>query len=269
MGQTGPVSRLAGFGTMAAAIAGFFYPVGWPDRAPAGPYSAYTDYTSPRWLVAAIMGALEHRRATGQGQYIDLAQAEAALHLMGPALLERTVNGRVWERAGNRDMALAPHGAYATAGDDRWITIACVTDEAWAALAAEMGAGDLAGLSVEERHARHDELDERIESWTSGLDGEQLMKTLQDLGVAAHIMQHSPELVADPQLVHRHQFVQVDHAKSDRFVVDGSRFKLSRTPASITHGGPCYGEHSFEILTDILGYDGDRIAELAVAELLE
>ncbi|MCP5026346.1 MAG: CoA transferase [Actinomycetia bacterium] len=269
MGQTGPVARLAGFGTMASAISGFFYPVGWTDRAPCGPYSAYTDYTSPRWLVASIMGALEHRRATGQGQYIDLSQAEAALHLMGPALLERTVNGRIWERAGNRDMAMAPHGAYATVGDDCWIAIACVNDDQWAALSGAMGADELVGLSTAERHTRHDELDERIEAWTSSLDGDELMVRLQELGVAAHIMQHSPELVADPQLVHRGQFVAVEHGKADQFFVDGSRFRFSRTPAAVTHAGPCYGEHTFEVLTDILGYGGDRIAELAGAELLE
>ncbi len=269
MGQTGPVSRLAGFGTMAAAISGFFYPVGWIDRAPCGPYSAYTDYTSPRWLVCAVMGALEHRRATGRGQYIDLSQSEAALHLMGPSLLDYTVNGRIWERAGNRDTVMAPHGVYATRGDDRWIAIACADDADWAALAARMGADDLAGLSLADRHARHDELDERIEAWTSSIDGDQLMKTLQERGVAAHIMQHSPELVTDPQLTHRGQFVEVEHAKADNFVVDGSRFRMSRTPAVVQYAGPCYGEHTFEILTDVLGYDGDRIAELAVAEVLE
>ncbi|MCP4226154.1 MAG: CoA transferase [Actinomycetia bacterium] len=269
MGQSGPVSSLAGFGTMAAAISGFFYPVGWPDRAPTGPYSAYTDYISPRWLVAAIMGALEHRRATGEGQYIDLSQAEAALHMMTPALLERTVNGRTWERAGNRDLDMAPQGAYATKGDDRWIAIACVDDAAWSILANELGATDLTDLSLAERRARHDELDERIEARTRELDGDELMVRLQGLGVAAHIIQNSPELVADPQLTHRGHFVTVEHGKADSFVVDGSRFRLSRTPAVITHGGPCFGEHTFEILTDILGYDGDRIADLAVAELLE
>lgn len=269
MGQTGPLSNLAGFGTMAAAISGFFYPVGYPDRNPIGPFSAYTDYTSPRWLVAAVLGALEHRRATGEGQYIDLSQAEAALHLMTPALLERSINGRVWERAGNRDRELAPHGVYPAAGDDRWVAIACESDQAWVALAAAMGAPELAGMVLAERHRRHDELDRRIEAWTRTVDGEELMERLQALGVAAHLVAHSPELAADPQLTHRGHFATVTHGKADTFVVEASRFHLSRTPAVITHGGPCYGEHTFEILTDLLGYDGDQIAQLAMAELLE
>ncbi|WP_420624496.1 CaiB/BaiF CoA transferase family protein [Candidatus Poriferisodalis sp.] len=284
MGQTGPLAMLAGFGTMAAAISGFFYPVGWPDRAPCGPFGAYTDYTSPRWLVAAVMGALEHRRRTGEGQYIDFSQAESALHLMAPALLDRTVNGRVAERVGNRDRHIAPQGVYRTAAtvpgaaadagpkavehDDNWIAIACVDDAQWQSLAAQMGRSDLADLTLAERHERHDDLDSVISAWIRGQDGMALMYRLQDVGVAAHIVQNSPEYTADPQIIHRGQQVEVPHAKQGTTVVDGSRFVLSRTPAGVTYGGPTLGEHSFEILTDVLGYDGDRIAELAVAELL-
>ena len=135
MGQTGPMAKLAGFGTMAGAISGFFYPVGWPDRAPCGPFSAYTDYTSPRWFATAILAAVEHQRVTGQGQHIDFAQVEAALHLLGPALLEQTVNSRIWERNANRDPVHAPHGAYPTASDDQWIAIACTSDSVWRTLA--------------------------------------------------------------------------------------------------------------------------------------
>ncbi len=277
MGQTGPLAMLAGFGTMAAAISGFFYPVGWPDRAPCGPFGAYTDYTSPRWLVAAVMGALEHRRRTGEGQYIDMSQAESALHLMAPAVLDRTVNGRVAHRVGNRDRHIAPQGVYQTAAseqfaavvpDDDWIAISCVDDSQWQSLAALMGRGDLSDLTLAERHERHDELDELISAWTRGHDGVALMHRLQDVGVAAHIVQNSPEYTADAQIIHRGQQVEVPHAKQGTTIVDASRFQLSRTPADVTYGGPTLGEHTFDILTDVLNYDSDRIAELAVAELL-
>ena len=269
MGQTGPLAMLAGFGTMAAAISGFFYPVGWTDRAPTGPYSAYTDYTSPRWLVASVMGALEHKRRTGQGQYIDLSQAEAALHLMTPALLEYSVNGNIWERAGNRDIVFAPQGGYPTSGNDNWIAISCKDDDQWQSLAQEMNRGDLADLTADERHAQHDELDSVISTWTVEQEGTELMERLQTLGVAAHIVQNSPELVADEQMTHRGCFVEVAHASHEPFFVDGTRFHMSRTPAQVTHAGPIFGEHTFEVLMECAGYDPDQIAELAVAELLE
>ena len=277
MGQSGPLALLAGFGTMAAAISGFFYPVGWPDRAPAGPFTAYTDYTSPRWLVAAVMGALEHKRQTGRGQYVDLSQSEAALHLMAPALLERTANGRIWEAAGNRDLVFAPQGAYRTAAgssagedhDDNWIAISCVDDGQWTALADAMGRGDLAPLTAAERHARHDELDEIISAWTRARDGKELMAEFQAAGVAAHIVQNSPEFTVDPQIIHREHLIEVPHAKQGTTTVENTRFVMSRTPAQVTYGGPTLGEHTFEVLTETLAYDSDRIAELAIAELLE
>ena len=269
MGQTGPLAMLAGFGTMAAAISGFFYPVGWTDRAPSGPFSAYTDYTSPRWLVASVMGALEHKRRTGEGQYIDLSQAEAALHLMSPALLEFSINGNVWERAGNRDDVFAPQGGYPTLGEDRWIAISCADDHQWTALAETMEREELASLTKEERRRRHDELDALISEWTQNYNGNELMERLQAKGVAAHTVQNSPELLTDPQMEHRGLFAQVIHASHEPFYVDGPRFQLSRTPGEVTHAGPVLGEHTFEILTEHLGYDSDRIAELAIAELLE
>jgi benzylsuccinate CoA-transferase BbsF subunit len=85
MGQTGPRAGFAGYGNLAAAISGFSNLGGWPDRAPAGPFSAYTDYVSPRFIALAILAALEHRRRTGEGQYIDCSQAECSLHFLGPA----------------------------------------------------------------------------------------------------------------------------------------------------------------------------------------
>ncbi|HXW83885.1 MAG TPA: CoA transferase, partial [Candidatus Binataceae bacterium] len=82
MGQTGPLARFAGFGNLAAAISGFHNLTGWPDRPPAGPFGAYTDYVSPRFTAIAILAALEYRRRTGKGQYIDQSQGEASLHFL-------------------------------------------------------------------------------------------------------------------------------------------------------------------------------------------
>ena len=72
---------------MAAAISGFHNLTGWADRKPAGPFGAYTDYIAPRFTAAAILAALEYRRRTGKGQYIDQSQSESALHFLSPALL--------------------------------------------------------------------------------------------------------------------------------------------------------------------------------------
>jgi crotonobetainyl-CoA:carnitine CoA-transferase CaiB-like acyl-CoA transferase len=269
MGQTGPHRQLAGFGTMAAAISGFFHITGWPDRRPCGPFLAYTDYVSPRFLLAAIMAALEHRRATGEGQYIDLSQAEATMQLLAPAILDYTVNGRVMERLGNADPAHAPHGVYPAVGDDQWIAITVTADEQWVALCDELRRPELAGMTAVERLARQDELDAVLAAWTEHRKAGDMMARLQELGVPAHQVQNTVEAFEDPQLQHRAHFVQVPHDAMGTTWVEGSRLRLSRTPAVIDHGSPTIGQHTWQVFTEILGYEDDRVAELAAAGLFE
>jgi crotonobetainyl-CoA:carnitine CoA-transferase CaiB-like acyl-CoA transferase len=187
MGQTGPLSTMAGFGTMGAAVSGFHALTGWPDRAPAGVFGAYTDYVSPRFTAIAILAALEHRRRTGRGQYIDLSQAEASTHFLTPAILDYTANGRELDRMGNFDPNDAPHGVYPAAGDDRWAAIVCRSDGEWHALCAIMGRGDLASdvrfESVAGRIEHRNEIDDAIARWTRSLEAAEIERLLQSRGI--------------------------------------------------------------------------------------
>jgi crotonobetainyl-CoA:carnitine CoA-transferase CaiB-like acyl-CoA transferase len=274
MGQTGPMSSFAGFGNLAAAISGFFSVTGWPDRPPAGPFGAYTDYLSPRFTVAAILAALDHRDRTGEGQYIDQSQAEASLHFLTPALLDYTVNGRVATATGNRDPQMAPHGVYpAAAGDDRWVAIAVTDDAAWARLCGAIGRDELTRdaryATLAGRLEHHDELDAMINAWTRERDPFEVEALLQAAGVAASAVQDSSDLYKDAQLLHRRHFVELPHEIHGTTTVEGSRFRLSRTPARIERAAPTFGRDNFYVLGTILGYDADRIAELAAAGVLE
>ena len=118
-GQTSTM-ELPGYGNLASAVFGFHHTTRWPDRpAAGGPFGAYTDTVSPRFGLAAVLAALDHRRRTGEGQYLDLSQGEASLQFLSPGLLDVEVNGHEFESLGNGDPALAPHGVYPVAGDDR------------------------------------------------------------------------------------------------------------------------------------------------------
>ncbi|WP_419863749.1 CoA transferase [Candidatus Poriferisodalis sp.] len=296
MGQTGPMRLYAGFGTMAAAIAGFYPVTGWPDRIPAGPFTAYTDYISPKLGVMLILSALAERDRTGRGQHIDFAQMEGALHFLATEFADEEINGRTAGRSGNADRHMCPHSVYPAAGDDRWVAIACETDEHWGALAALLAeaaagnaelaqaldtlsadasgggnassAGGLSGLNTDSRRAHAETIDAAITAWTEPREAADIEAALQACGVPAHRVSDAADLMADPQIVAREHFLSVPHAKHGHTWVENSNFELSRTPGRPLWGGPMFGEHNMEVLEGILGYDADKVAELVIAGAL-
>ncbi len=251
-GQTGPLANFAGYGTMAAAMSGFFGITGWPDRAPSGPFGAYTDYISPRFAHAALMAALDHRRRTGVGQYVDFAQAEGSLHAIAPLLLDYTINGNVTTPIGNSDRHFHPHGIFPCAGDDRWVAVACTNDDERAALQAIVGGLD----------------DDAISAWTASRDPGEAESVLIAAGVPAHRVADSVSMADDPQLIERQHFATVAHASLGDVVIEGPKYHLSRTPA-MAGSPPTLGQHTAQILTEILGYDDDKMVQLLISGGLE
>jgi crotonobetainyl-CoA:carnitine CoA-transferase CaiB-like acyl-CoA transferase len=273
MGQTGPTSRFVGFGNMAAAVAGFYNLCGWPDRPPSGPFGAYTDYIAPRFGAVSILTALDYRRRTGKGQYIDQSQAESALHFITPALLDCAANGRVVQGLGNDDPNFAPHGVYPTVGEDRWIAIACLNDDQWRSLCSAMNRNDLANnesfSTLASRLRNRSQLDDLIQMWTKGLEAEKAEKLLQSAGVPASVVQSSKDVCEDDQLASRGYLVEIDHSIQGKTAIEASRFKLSRTPAQTPRQAPSVGRDNQHILQNILGYDEARITELIAAEVVQ
>jgi crotonobetainyl-CoA:carnitine CoA-transferase CaiB-like acyl-CoA transferase len=272
MGQTGPLAKIAGFGNMAAAIVGFHNLTGWPDRPPAGVYGAYTDYLSPRFTAIALLAALDHRRRTGEGQYIDQSQAECSIHFLGPAILDYTVNGRVDGRVGNFDPTFAPHGVYPAAGDDNWVAIVCRNDDDWRnlcnAIDNETLANDSRYASATGRLEHREAIDSAIAQWTRKFERASIESRLQSRGVPAHSVQNSGDAYVDPQLAHRGHFVALQHPGLGAFTVEGARAKLSRTPAAVRRAAPSLGQDNQLVLETILGYDESRISELVASGAL-
>jgi len=272
MGQTGPLARFAGFGNLAAALCGFYNLVGWPDRTPSGPFSAYTDYVAPRFGLASVMAALIHRKRTGEGQYIDQAQAESALQFLTLPILDTVASGRKYSPIANDDLQHAPHGVYPAAGKDRWVAIACRTDAQWRALCAAIGQPQLADdrrfNSFAARYESRVELDRIIGEWTRNRTPDETERVLQASGVPAHTVQTTFDANGDPQLRHREHFVRVNHPIAGATFIENSRFKLSRTPAVVNRAGPALGQHSQYIFEKILGYSESRISDLVAGGVL-
>lgn len=266
MGQTGPHAGHPGYGTALSALAGFYHITGWPDREPAGPYGAYTDFLNFRLGGIAILAALEYRRRTGRGQYIDLSQLEGALQFIAPLILDYTVNGRVAGRQGNRAPDAAPHGAYPCKGEDRWCVIAVYTDQQWEALREAMGdppwARDERFQTLLGRKRHEEELDGHIAGWTRGKTPEEVMTLLQGRGVPAGVVERPEDLFNDPQLRHRGHFVVLHHSEIGPHSYDGIPFKLSKTPGRLRMPAPCLGEHNRFVYREFLGLTDAEIDAL-------
>ena len=268
-GQTGPHAHYRGYGSLAAALGGFYSVTGWPDREPAMIYGAYTDFVAHHFASAAVLAALDHRRRTGQGQHIDLSQLEASLHFLGPEILEYTVNGRVPRSSGNADAVMAPHGVYPCAPEDgeRWCAIACEDDAQWRALVDAMGrppwATDPRLATAAGRKAQEATLDARLAQWTAAQSASGLADRLQAAGVAAGPVQSCADLHRDPGLAARRAFAWVEHPEMGRTPYETWAFRMGDDTAP--RRAPLLGEHTHEVLTQVLRLSPDEIARLVAA----
>ena len=287
-GQDGPWSGYSGYGHTLQSAAGFNHLTGWPDGPPIGTGIAYTDFLVPHIATVALIAALDHRRRTGEGQYIDFSQLEGAVHGLWTTMLEWTANGRELARMGNRDPDAAPHGAY-RCRDGTYIAIACFTEEHWTALKAALGRPDWCDLERMRRKWQRlneqKEIDRHLSHWVEdmtrkasdpeqveveGQDGifvrkytpHELMKYLQSFGVPAGVIQ-SPEMMhADPQMAHRHHYWRLRHPAMGDRTYDSAAFKLSETPARLTKAAPLLGEDTEAVFTGLLGMPRDEFDRL-------
>jgi crotonobetainyl-CoA:carnitine CoA-transferase CaiB-like acyl-CoA transferase len=272
MGQTGPAAAMAGYGYHAAAICGFYEVTGWSDRPPGGPFNAYTDTVAPRFLAAALMAALDHRRRSGEGQRLEQAQMESALYFLAPELLDYQCSGRLPRRAGNQAAAAAPHDVYPCAGSDQWCAIAVETDAQWRALRGVLGNPSWSMAPELEttagRLAQRERIDRRLAEFTAAQAPRALMDRLQAAGVPAGMVQRSSDLIADPQLLHRGFFRRLTHVEMGEVPYEGHQFRIAGYDSGPLAPAPCLGEHSVQVLQEILGYGDDDLARIAASGAL-
>lgn len=262
-GQTGPHYAHAASGHKLSALAGFNHITGWPDRPPAW-VGTYTDFVAPRYNIIAILGALEYRRRTGKGQFLDISQYEPGLQFQATSILDYTVNGRVAERMGNQSPYAAPHNAYRCQGEDRWCAISVFTDDEWRSFCKVIGNPELAEnnkfSSLLFRKENEEELDNMINEWTRNHPAEEVMNLMQSAGVAAGVVETvEDQILRDPHLKQREFFWELESPETKRYVTKGASFyRLSIR----VRQGPLLGENNDYILKGILGLSDEEVAKL-------
>jgi crotonobetainyl-CoA:carnitine CoA-transferase CaiB-like acyl-CoA transferase len=273
LGQTGPDNAFRGYGQHGAALAGWGTTLGYPEGEAIAPFSAYTDYIGLRYVAIAVIAALEYRRRTGQGQYIDNSQVECSLGFLSQGILDYQANHRVPQISGNRDPSAAPHGAYRCLGEDRWCALAATTEEDWRSFCAVLGdpawTADPRFESLAARKEHEDELDRLVEEWTRAHPPEAVVEMMQQAGVAASVVADAQDLAESPQLEHRNHFVNLEHSEVGFHHYENFAFTLSETPGAPKTAAPCLGEHNDHVCTRILGLTDEEFVELLTEGVLE
>jgi benzylsuccinate CoA-transferase BbsF subunit len=267
-GLTGPYALHPGLGNHLNGLAGFVDLVGWSDQTPISLIVAYTDYLVPHFAAAALVGALDYRRKTGKGQLLDLSQLEVGLQLLAPVLINYVVNGVEDSRMGNSCSYAAPHGVYRCNGEDRWCAIAVFDDAEWKAFCEVIGDApwtqDPKFSTFVGRKENEEELDRLVEGWTINYGAEEVMSRMQDVGVAAGVVQNAKDLYEDPQLKERAYSWVMEHNELGKFSHLGQPSILSRTPAKPNRPAPCLGEHTEYICKELLAISDREFDELLI-----
>jgi benzylsuccinate CoA-transferase BbsF subunit len=261
-GQTGPHRDYPGFGSQGAALSGYNWLTGWPDREPVGPFGTITDSLAPRYVAAALGAALLYRRRTGRGVYLDLSQVEVGIWSLSPWILDYAQDGVIGMRDGNRSARAVPHGAFPCAGDDRWVAIAAWSDDDWATLASIVGIDDPSLATFEARRARIDEVEAAIASWTRDRDRDEIASTLQAAGVEAVPVQDFGDIHGDPQVAARGHFVELAHPVMGPGLYERNGFRLSDAESGYERTGPTLGQDNDWVLGELLGLSRDDQAAL-------
>lgn len=275
-GTSGPYRNLRGFGSNFESVIGHTLLRTYLNTDPATNSPVYSaDYLGGAQGAFAILAALHYRRRTGKGQYVEYAQTEGAMALMGLPFMDYALNGRVrTEGLGNRDPS-AIQGCYRCRNEgmrpegeprDRWVCITVANDAEWAAFRAVLGdpawARDARFADVASRYRHHDEIDKRISEWTAQRTSYEIMHALQANGIAAGPVMDSQDALSDPHLEARGFFKTVTQAETGTHRYPGPLFRFSTTPIEVRTPPVLLGEHNEYVYKELLGVSDEEYARL-------
>ncbi len=272
LGKTGPLWDATGFGPANQAYASLPSMTGYEGSIGSNMGGTWPDYLVGIACAYLAVAGLYYRRRTGRGLHLDLSMVQVVLNMIPGQLLDYQMNGRIAQPQGNRDPMAAPHGVYRCLGDDKWVAIAVQDEEQWRALCRAAGhpeweADDrFADLSSRQRNQH--ELDALITQWTLVHTATDVMEKLQKVGVAAGPSQNSRDLINDPQLRHRNQFIEMDHPEAGRRLTMAAPALFSAIPERRYFPAPLLDQHNRRVFGELLGMSQQEIDSLTEAGVI-
>ncbi|MCU0615482.1 MAG: CoA transferase [Gemmatimonadaceae bacterium] len=273
-GQTGPYKDRPGFARVAHAVGGIAYLAGMPKGTPVTPGSTTLgDYMTGLYGCLGVLMALRHRDRTGEGQYVDAALYESVFRCTDELAPAYSLNGTVRERMGSSHNDFAcPHGHFATK-DGKWVAISCATDKLFARLTQAMGRPELASSSTygeqKVRLAHAHAVNEIVRDWCGSLTREEVLTRCYATDTPAGPLNNIADIFGDRQFHARRNLVAIDDPLTgEAMVVPSVVPRLSETPGSIRSLGPTLGQHTDEVLHEVLGLDEAAIADLRARRVI-
>ncbi len=276
-GLTGPLKSWVAWGWQLLAYTGLMRLWGYPDSPMESRCKiAWPDRVGAVTMTLGVLAALEYHARTGRGQFIEAAMLEAQGAMMGPAILDYTVNGHEWDAMGYKEIlgeGYAPYGCYPCRGEDNWIIIACGADKEWQSMVRLMGdaswAADEKYSTQKGRKEHHKELDLNLSTWTGKFTTRQVFRLLQEAGVAAGIPMSGEDLFYDIHLRARGHVVETEAEPWGRMAHHGLPGIPSLSGASAAKPAPWIGAHNDYVFGEILGLSLERIKELKNTEAIK
>ena len=269
-GQSGPYSKKAAYDAVAQAMGGMTYLTGYPDGAPVKVGPAISDAATGIHTAAAILAALHYRERTGEGQYIDMAMMDTVFSMLENSVPIMTMLGQNPQRIGNANPGSAPYNMYQT--PDGTGFSATANDSLFTRLITVMGQPELIQdprfNSNPNRKLHEKEIDPIVEQWTMQHTTAEVEAMLDEVGVPVASAKSVAELIEDPQLLHRGMIIEQEVPGVGVVKYPGNPLKLQLTPPDTSRRAPMLGEHTDEILKDLLHYNDKQIENLRTEKVI-
>ncbi len=263
-GPDGPFSNRAGYDLAVSAFGGLMGITGEPEGPPVKVGVAITDVTTGISAQGAICAALYAREKTGKGQRVDLSLLETQVAALVNIASSYLVSGDIPRRWGTAHETIVPYQGFET--KDKYVIVAVGNDQLWSRFCKIIGMPEL----IDDPRFKTNPLRVRNRKECIGIIAP-IMKTrprdewvqlLNEDAVPCAPINTMDEVFQNPQVLHRNMLVEMDHPKAGKIRLVGIPVKYSESKATVRIPPPVLGEHTREILADVLGFSGRQIEEL-------
>jgi len=266
-GQDGPYRDRAALDLVLQAESGMISVTGSADGKTARAGVSIADMTAGLNAAFAIMAALRVKEKTGRGQQIDISMMEGQLALLGTMIGDYFMDGHVPEPMGTAYRSLLPYQTFRTKTRD--IAIAVGSEKLWKEFCPAIGCPELTDdpryRTNQDRRAHRKELLDRLQEVFLGKTYEEWETILLQRGIPMGAINDIAQVVEHPQVKARRSLVEVEHPRLGKVRVTGPAARLSETPAAVRTASPLLGQHTDEVMREVLGMTADQVAELRAA----